>query len=115
MASCDAMRRPLIALIVLSAFPATGAAATSTGRIGPADGNFDVQISGSPTVISVMRSIGPASVVSAMLRQKSTGASLSPPGSSAHQFSGSGASGLSLVFAEASKTPAISAKDERRS
>ena len=43
MAWCEAMRRPLIALLALSAFPASAAAVTAPDRIGPAEGNFDVR------------------------------------------------------------------------
>ena len=43
MAWFEAMRRPLIALLALSVFPASAAAVTSPDRIGPADGNFDVR------------------------------------------------------------------------
>jgi hypothetical protein len=40
------MRRPLIALIALSAFPASAAAVTHTSRVGRADVNFDVRSAG---------------------------------------------------------------------
>jgi hypothetical protein len=43
MAWCEAMRRPLLALLALCAFPASAAAVTAPDRIGPAEGNFDVR------------------------------------------------------------------------
>ena len=43
MAWCEAMRRALIALLALSAFPASAAAVTNADSAGRADANFDVR------------------------------------------------------------------------